>query len=165
MSRALEKFTLFNNGKNKITQAEATHLPDKFTGSSKFDFVIFDTDDSFTVPEDLLRGKKRGWKVVSPINPFDPVGLQRIPKEIGAVVKASFLSPNQINLSIVANMVYGGDHKEGYMLLKEKLDEQGILSLLISSILPHAQISDIPPIIEEDSYINSIKSLLQEIAI
>ncbi|MCK5715890.1 MAG: AAA family ATPase [Thiomargarita sp.] len=111
MSKALQKTPEFSaiNSINKIDLRETEKVPNKFPGANNFDFAVLDTDDSFTVGADLLQGTRTSWRVLSPVNPHDNIGLQRIPKEIRSVATATYLSPSELKISIFANMAYGGD--------------------------------------------------------
>lgn len=166
MSQALMNTPEFcNNPANKIEQREAEHIPTAFTGANDFDFVVIDTDDSFTVGQDLLLGTRPGWRVISPVNPHDEVGLNRIPREIRAVAATALLSPSELKISIVANMAYGGELKLGYDKLVDALEACGIRSLLLNTILPHGNSSNIPFLLDDLEYHSALATLLQELAL
>ncbi|WP_413164450.1 AAA family ATPase [Aeromonas salmonicida] len=152
---------------NKIIQSEAQAIPQSFPGASNFDFAVLDTDDSFTVGEDLLLGTRPSWKVISPVNPSDNVGLTRIPRDIRAVVLATLLTPSQLSLSIVTNMAYGGDLQDGYNRLHQELDNNSIVGLLSATVLPYGRSEAMVPLflLNDDNYRAAIISLLQELGL
>lgn len=152
---------------NKIIQSEAASIPQTFHGASNFDFAVLDTDDSFTVGEDLLLGTRPSWKVISPVNPNDNVGLTRIPRDIRAVVLATLLTPSQLSLSIVANMAYGGDLQDGYNRLHQELSNNSIASLLSSTVIPYGSSEPGFPLLllNDDNYKAAIVNLLQELGL
>ncbi|MFT4925707.1 MAG: chromosome partitioning protein [Phenylobacterium sp.] len=146
---------------NKIDQREAESIPEDFPGASNFDFAVLDTDDSFTVGEDLLLGTRPSWRVISPVNPHDPVGLSRIPRELRAVTATTLMSPSKLQISVVTNMAFGGDTEQGFNQLKAALEECGIRSLLVKTILPHGHSQSIPFLLDDVDYNNALTAFLE----
>lgn len=166
MSQALSDTPEFaTNSVNKIDQREAERVPRAFPGAANFDFAVLDTDDSFTVSEDLLLGGESGWRVVSPVNPHDFIGLQRIPRDIRAVAIGSFLSPEELRITIVANMAHGGDVEQGLERLRTALAGCGIERLLAHTYLPYAETTTAPILINDINYRESLENFLREIGI
>ncbi|HIF9293802.1 TPA: AAA family ATPase [Photobacterium damselae] len=163
MSQTLASCPEFSDQSDStIVQSEAQPIPETFPGASSFDYAVLDTDDTFTVAEDLLLGTRPSWKVISPVNPYDAVGLSRIPREIRAVVLATLLTPSQLSLSIVTNMAYGGDNQDGYDLLSQELNSNSIASLLSSTVLPHGSVISTTPLVllDDDDYYNALVEFL-----
>ncbi len=103
--------------------------------------------------------------MISPVNPYDEVGLTRIPREIRSVVIASALSPDALRLSIVCNMAHGGDIVQGQTKLLQVLTDSGIESLMVNTALPHGT-SQTPPILLDDAqYLVALTNLLREIGL
>ena len=165
MSRALSNTEEFsNNSQNLIRQLEGSPIPDSFPGATNFDYAVMDTDDSFVVSADLLRGTKAGWKVLVPVNPHDPIGLDRIPREIRAIITTTLLTPSDLKLSVFMNMAHGGDITEGAAKLQNALNTHGINSTLTSVHLPYAPSSSAPILLDQAAYRDSLDSLLREVS-
>ncbi|MGF1805847.1 AAA family ATPase [Aliivibrio sifiae] len=168
MSQTLASCPEFSaQSNNTIVQSEAQAIPETFPGARSFDYAVLDTDDTFTVAEDLLLGTRPSWKVISPVNPNDAVGLSRIPREIRAVVLATLLTPSELSLSIVTNMAYGGDSEDGYDLLHQQLSNNSIASLFSSTVLPHGNVISATPLIllDDSNYAESLAELLRSMGI
>jgi chromosome partitioning protein len=168
MSQALGSCHEFQEGSNSIiVRQEGQPIPQSFRGSSNYHYAVLDTDDSFTVASDLLLGSRSGWRVIAPVNPFDSVGLTRIPKEIRAVMLTTLLTPSQLRLSIVANMAHGGNVELGHSQLFEKLEENGIASLLSNIPLPHGQSFNQNPLLllGDNNYSNELVNLLKNLEV
>ncbi|ADM97055.1 hypothetical protein Dda3937_01749 [Dickeya dadantii 3937] len=166
MSQALQNRSEFaSTTPNKIEQKETERVPTHFPGASQYDFAVLDTDDSFTVGEDMLLGNRPSWRVISPINPHDRVGLQRIPRDIRALAAGAFLSPSELQMTIVVNMAYGGDIQEGFIQLRAALAECGIEGLLTALYLPHAPMETSPILLNDIHYKESLDNFLRGIGI
>lgn len=166
MSQALMATPEFASGSsNRIEQREGQRIPANFPGALEFDYAVLDTDDSFTVGEDLLLANRPGWRVISPINPHDPVGLSRIPGEIRAVATATLLSPSELRISIVANMAFGGDIADGCALLRQALHACGIEKLLVNTVLPFGTSKTPPHLLDDDAYAAALENLQGEIGL
>ena len=166
MSQTLRNTEEFSESSfNKVEDREAERIPSSFSGASDFDYAVLDTDDSFTVSEDLLLGDKSGWRVISPVNPLDQLGLQRIPRDIKAVAVSEFLSPSELHLSIFANMAYDGDVQKGIESLTDALTECGIDQLLATAHLPFTSSPDSPIFINNPTYRDCLENLLGEVGI
>ncbi|EIK51145.1 hypothetical protein YO5_14470 [Stutzerimonas stutzeri TS44] len=166
MSYALAQTPEFAAGTgNKIDSREAERVPTRFPGSSNFDYAVIDTDDSYTVFEDLLRGDQSGWRVISPINPLDQVGLIRIPHELRAVSVGTYLSPNGPKIKVFANMAYSGDAAEGAASLRNALSKEGIEVLMLTTTVPYAPTTSAPIRLGDTAYNNALSNLLAEIGI
>lgn len=150
---------------NKIELKEAERIPNRFPGSSDFDFAVIDTDDSYTVFEDLLKANQSGWRVISPINPLDEVGLVRIPHELRSVSVAAFLSPDGPKIKVFANMAYPGNSASGAASLRKVLSDEGIEGLMLGTVVPYA--NTINPLIRlsDAEYAASLNKLLAEIGV
>lgn len=166
MSQALAQTPEFAAGTvNKIDSREAERVPTRFPGSSNFDYAVIDTDDSYTVFEDLLRGDQIGWRVLSPINPLDQVGLIRIPHELRAVSVGSYLSPNGPTIKVFVNMAYPGDAMEGATKLRKALSNEGIEVLMLATAVPYAPTTSAPIRLNDVAYTAALNNILAEIAI
>ncbi|EJG1726483.1 AAA family ATPase [Vibrio parahaemolyticus] len=168
MSQTLASCPEFSGeSNNTIVQKEGHSIPENFPRASNFDYAVLDTDDTFTVAEDLLLGTRPSWKVISPVNPNDAVGLSRIPREIRAVVLATLLTPSELSLSIVTNMAYGGDSEDGYNRLSQQLSDNSIVSLLSSTVLPHGNVLNQTPLIllDDRNYSESLTELLRSMGV
>ena len=166
MSQALLTLPEFaESGSNKVEQREAQRVPEQFSGAADFDFAVLDTDDSFTVEADMLLGSRQGWRVISPVNPHDDVGLIRIPREIRAVATTVLLSPSQLRLAIVTNMAYGGDIAAGTEKLKQALRACSIESLLLPVVLPHGVGLSAPFLLDDYAYRMALENMLGEIGL
>lgn len=110
-------------------------------------------------------GNRSSWRVISPINPHDLVGLQRIPRDIRALAAGAFLSPGELQMTIVVNMAYGGDIQQGFMQLRTALSECGIEGLLTSSHLPYAPMEPSPILLNNIHYKESLDNFLKGIGI
>lgn len=168
MSQTLASYLEFSNENGcTIVQKEAQAIPQTFPGATSYDYAVLDTDDTFTVAEDLLLGTRSSWKVISPVNPNDSVGFTRIPREIRAVVLATLLTSSKLSLSIVTNMAYGGDNQDGYNRLLQKLNDNSIASLLSPTILPHGSVNSDTPLVllDDDNYSNSLIELLNSMGV
>lgn len=164
MSRVLSQTHEFSEqSSNRIIQMEGEHVPDNLPGSSEFDYAVMDTDDSFVVSSDLLRGAKSGWRVLAPINPHDAVGLDRIPREIRTILTARALSPSALKISIFANMAYGGDIETGMLNLRIALSNSSIESALALTCLPYAPSSSAPILLGDAAYSAALQALLSEV--
>lgn len=168
MSQTLASYLEFSyeNGCT-IVQKEAQAIPQTFPGATSYDYAVLDTDDTFTVAEDLLLGTRPSWKIISPVNPNDAVGLSRIPREIRAIVLATLLTPSQLSLSIVTNMAYGGDNQDGYNRLHQQLSDNSIATLLSSTVLPHGNIISTTPLVllDDTDYSDSLVKLLRSMGV
>jgi len=166
MSQALAKTPEFAAGtSNKVDSREAERVPDRFPGSSNFDYAVIDTDDSYTVFADLLKGSQSGWRVVSPVNPLDDVGLERVPHELRSVSLGTYLSPNGPEIKVFANMAYRGSVEEGAAILREALSSKGIERLMLTAALPYASTTDAPIRLGDAAYNAALNELLAEIGI
>ncbi|MFB6328409.1 AAA family ATPase [Pantoea deleyi] len=168
MSQALEACPEFSQpGNNRILQIEGQSIPTTFRGSNSFDFAVLDTDDSFTVAEDLLLGTRTGWRVISPVDPYDKVGLERIPREIRAITLTAVLTPSDLKLSIVTNMAHGGNINDGYEKLSDELEKKSIISLLSNIILPHGNSQGLSSIIllDDHAYREALTELLRSVGV
>lgn len=166
MSRALSDTPEFSGDTpNDIEQRETERVPKNFPGASNYDYAVIDTDDSYTVSEDLLSGHQSGWRVISPVNPEDRVGMKRIPGDIRAVTAGTYLSRSDLKINVVANMAYGGDGAQGVSNLKEVFATFGIESLVTRTSLPYSLENTAPILIDDSEYCNSLANLLREIGI
>jgi chromosome partitioning protein len=166
MSQALMTTPEFTRSSaNRVEQHEAEHIPEKFKDASQFDFAVFDTDDSYTVGADLLLGARPGWRVISPVNPFDQVGLTRIPRDIRAVATAALLSPSDLRISIVVNLAYGGEGstEQACILLRQALRDCGIEGLLVNTALPHGTMQTPPFLLHDKTYFAAMNNLIREL--
>lgn len=166
MSQALAQTPEFAAGTdNRIDAKETERVPTRFPGSSNFDYAVIDTDDSYTVFEDLLKGDQSGWRVISPINPLDQVGLIRIPHELRAVSLGAYLSPNGPKMKVFANMAYPGDVAEGATSLRKALSNEGIEGLMLTTAVPYAPTTSAPIQLNDGAYNAALNKLLAEIGI
>lgn len=166
MAKALLALPEFaDNSGNKVESREAERVPENFAGAGSFDFAVLDTDDSFTVAADFLLGTRQGWRVISPVNPHDELGLIRIPDELRKVATGVLLSPSQLRLSVFANMAHGGDIALGTNKLRQALHQHGIESLMLPVVLPHASGQTWPILLDDDAYRNALTELLEVIGI
>ena len=166
MAKALLALPEFaENSGNKVESREAERVPENFAGANSFDFAVLDTDDSFTVAADFLLGTRQGWRVISPVNPHDELGLIRIPDELRKVATGVLLSPSQLRISVFANMAHGGDVAAGTLKLRQALHQNGIESLMLVVVLPHASGQTWPILLNDDAYRNALKDLLEVIGI
>jgi chromosome partitioning protein len=166
MSNILRNSPEFGPGtSNLIETHEGQRIPQIFPGASNFDVAVLDTDDAFTVAEDLLLGSRVGWRVVAPVNPYDYLALDRVPREIRSVATAGFLAPDRLGIYIVTNIAHSGEPQHGYDELGNALQQQGIRSLLVNTIIPHGQSNSPPIFIDDSNYARSIGILLAEIGV
>ncbi|EOW6672136.1 AAA family ATPase [Cronobacter dublinensis] len=168
MSQTLSSCPEFSEeGINSIVQKEACRIPQTFPGANSFDYAVLDTDDSFTVAQDLLLGVRPGWKVISPVNPYDNVGLERIPREIRAVMLTALLTPSELSLTVFANIAYGGNPQDGFDILQQVFDNNSIVSLLSSIVLPHVSSrGQVPLVLLDDfNYSSAMRILLQRLGV
>jgi chromosome partitioning protein len=164
MSRTLSTTAEFaEDSDNIIRQMEGEGVPENFSGASSFDYAVIDTDDSFVVSADLLRGTRTGWRVLSPVFPYDRVGLDRIPRELRAVLTAVALTPSEVRVHVFANMAHGGDISEGQNRLREAFERHSIESTLLEAYLPHAPLASAPVLLDDPEYRASLQSLLAEV--
>ncbi|MFS2015679.1 ParA family protein [Massilia sp. CT11-108] len=164
MSRVLSTTPEFSRSSgNRIIQMEGEGVPDNFSGASGFDYAVLDTDDSFVVSADLLRGTRSGWRVLSPINPHDTIGLDRIPRELRAVLTTTALTPSELRLSVFANMAHGGEVTSGLEKIRTALCDHGIESTLANTHLPYSPSENAPILLEDPNYTESLQSLLYEV--
>lgn len=168
MSQTLSSCPEFSEeGINSIVQKEACRIPQTFPGANSFDYAVLDTDDSFTVAQDLLLGVRPGWKVISPVNPYDNVGLERIPREIRAVMLTALLTPSELSLTVFANIAYGGNPQDGFDILQQVFDNNSIVSLLSSIVLPHVSSRGQGPLVllDDFNYSSAMRILLQRLGV
>lgn len=164
MSRTLSTVTEFAAGSgNTIRPMEGERVPENFAGASAFDFAVIDSDDSFVVSADLLQGRRTGWRVLSPVYPFDSVGLDRIPRELRAVLTTIALTPSEVRVHVFANMAYGGNIEEALELLHETFRENSIESKILNTYLPYSPQNSAPVLLNDSDYCAALRSLLAEV--
>lgn len=166
MARTLSNMPEFAVGTTcKVEYRDDLRMPSKFPGASSFDFAVLDSDDSYTVPEDLLNGSKAGWRVISPVNPFDTVGLDRVPRELRAVAIGGSFVAAELRISVFTNLAYGGDPQVGHGRMQSTLASEGIGSLLLRTILPHSSSVSKPVMLDDQVYSDALSALLREVGI
>jgi chromosome partitioning protein len=164
MSRTLHNTAEFAAGSgNSIREMEGEGVPENFSGASSFNYAVIDTDDSFVVSADLLRGTRTGWRVLSPVFPYDSIGLDRIPRELRAVLTAVALSPSEVRVHVFANMAHGGDVEGGRSRLREAFERHSIESTILESYLPYAPQASAPVLLNDPEYRTLLQSLLDEV--
>ncbi|WP_371380594.1 AAA family ATPase [Sporomusa aerivorans] len=164
MTTALKVTEFFNEEQksNKINTSELDSIPKKFNKASNYDVLVADTDDYFEIIKDLAdREISKGWKIIVPI--IDEYnGLQRIPKEIGALcVSYMFAGKMDFDLKIVPNKI---SNLASITKIKKKLEEQGIEGFMSESYITDCK-SEPPYYINEKNFYNEIRTLLKEVGV
>lgn len=164
MTAALIETEFFNGEQNinKIETRELESIPKRFPGARNYDFLVADTDDYLEIIKDLAdHGISRGWKVIVPImNEYN--GLQRIPKEVGALlVSYMFTGPMNFDLKIVPNRIVDASSIE---IISSQLELRGIEEFLSESYISNCE-AEAPYYIFEETFNVEISDLLKEIGV
>lgn len=148
----------------KLNPDDIQGLPTSFTGMGQHDIVVADTDDYWKILENLVDKKRKGWRVIAPIVPSDPEGLETIPDELKLIITQSKIKNFSLNLTIVPNRC--GEHANNNIepdieLIRSKLEEKVLLNYLSSYYLPYSGRSYPPIFIEKnDIFYQQLKLIL-----
>lgn len=164
MTIALENRELFgeNQNENKIQTNELESIPRRFPGQRAYDYLVVDTDDYYEIIKDLADGRvSRNWYVIVPI--MDEYnGLQRITKEIRAVMVTYMLTGNvNFNLKLVPNKI---SDQTSLRNIYNELSENGLGRYMSDGFINNC-ISSPPYFIDDTEFHHDVEQVLNEIGV
>jgi len=143
---------------------KAKGLPTQIPGSSDYDIVIADTDDYWPILVHLVSKKRRGWRVICPIDPEDEDGLEAIPDQLSAVVLQSQITQMTLNMIVLPNKCgHKLDINDGLELVKNALRNKKLESYLIQTYLPFCSRDLHPKFIDSDEFKDGLDQALSSI--
>lgn len=148
---------------NKFDPEEFQGLPISFPGMGKFDVVVADTDDQWKILEKLVDKKRKGWRVIVPIVPGDSEAMEAIPDELKTIVIQSNVTGVPLQLTIVPNRCgEKKDVEEDIEIVKNRLEQTGLLGKLSSYYLPYAGDIGLPNFLRNDNFYTNLKLILSK---
>ncbi len=148
---------------NKFDPEEFQGLPTSFPGMGKFDVAVADTDDKWEILEKLVDKKGKGWRVIAPIVPGDSEAMEAIPDELKIIVTQSQIKGFPLKLTIVPNRCgEKKDVEEDIEMVKNKLQQTGLLGKLSSYYLPYVENMSLPDFLENDDFYTNLKLILSK---
>lgn len=150
-----------------IWEPDNDKLPTNFQGQGNPDVVVVDSDDYWKILNDLVDKKNKGWRVIAPIVPNEPEGMQVIPDELATVFMQSQITGVSIKLKILPNKCGEKDTIENDIsLVKIRLQQKSLLKALSSYYLPYAGMF-YPPVFIDTSNLfrDQLRAALKELGI
>lgn len=152
----------------EIKEAEYEELPiGTIKGGSNSDVMIADTDDYYKILENLFESNRKGWRAIAPICPDDPVGLERISEELGALATSQMITKRNIPIRILPNRC-GRDNRieNDIETIRMYLEARGVSGLMSQYYIHNASATYSPIFLEEDKqFYTQLVNVLSEIGI
>jgi chromosome partitioning protein len=145
---------------NRIQRKELEELPISFPESRKFDYLVADTDDYFKIYANLLDKTRRGWRVLVPIVPGDPMGLLRIPEETAKLMTGALQLAERPLLHVVMNKSPAAQYQPCRQEVEAAMRGYAVLGLLSKEWLPVAPSSSCPFFIQDKPFCEALERLL-----